>query len=814
MTNATLHSAPLAPSALQGRCMTVTGIVQGVGFRPKALQLAQAHGITGTVHNEGTAAVLMAYGASSALAGFERALRVMAGGGLRIDAVHVHETALPPQMPYAFEILSSVDAPPGLGVSPDWAACAACAAEVLDPFSRRFRYPLLACAECGPRLSVFVRPPYDRAHTTMAPFPLCAACEADYTDPNDRRFHAQAIACHVCGPKVKLSRLDGRAFALDALSFLDDTDAATSLMGKGEIVLIKGTGGYQLACDATNADAVMRLRALKQRDAKPFALMVRNLDMARQWCEVDAAAEAALSSAAAPIVLLPRLAAPDDGIRAIADDVAPGLSHLGVMLPPSPLHHLLMRRRRSPIVLTSGNVSGEPQATTLSDACKHVAGQVHYVLDHERHIERRVDDSVGRVIAGQFRVMRRARGYAPAPLPLPLGFDTHTRVLAMGGDLKNTFALLQGGQGVISQHMGDLHDATCLADQQQALSDYLRFYDFTPEVVACDAHPGYASGQMVPGRFACPVVSVGHHHAHIASCLGEHGWPLDGGRVLGIALDGLGMGEDGQLWGGEFLLADYQHAERVGTFKPVPLLGGDKAASEPWRNTYAHLMAEMGWPRFALNFDGLPLFAYLQDKPRALLEQIMHNPALAPKASSVGRLFDAVAAAIGLCRDGIAYEGEAAMRLEALITADDLAEDSELDYPFSIPRLNKGKGLPYVEPLAMWQALLGDLILQTPPARISARFHRGLAQVIVRMAVQLCEAHQVRTVALGGGVFQNKVLTERVLQGLHDAGLQALMPQHVPSNDGGLAWGQALIALARHTASATTTTPQRTAPCA
>ena len=650
------------PTVFEGRRIEVRGIVQGVGFRPQVLRLALACGIAGAVRNIGTAAVIDAFGTPAALRDFEGGVRVLKGGGLRIDSLSSSAIDVPADSPSRFDIAPSTAARPGLGIAPDWTTCAACVAETLDPFSRRYRYPFTACTDCGPRLSVFQRAPYDRANTTMAPFALCTDCAREYADPSDRRLHAQATACHACGPKAELRRLDGRAFSLDALTSLDDVDAATTLIGKGEIVLIKGLGGYQLACDATNADAVARLRELKRREAKPFALMVRDLDMLHAWCVVDEAAEAALTSAAAPIVLLPRSPTAN-----LAEGVAPGLPTLGVMLPPTALHHLLMRRRRAPIVLTSGNLSDEPQAITLEDAAERLGSQVNYALDHDRVIERRVDDSVGRVIADEFRVMRRARGCAPAPLPLPPGFDASTKVLALGGDLKNTFALLRDGSGVLSQHIGDLHDAACLADQRRALTDYQRFYDFEPDVVACDAHPGYASTQIAHEQFASRTVAVGHHHAHIAACLGEHGWPLDAAPVLGIALDGLGLGDDGQLWGGEFLLADYRHCDRIGTFKPVALIGGDLASREPWRNTYAQLMAEMGYPRFAMNYEELDLFAFLNAKPRALLDGLLADPTLAPQASSAGRLFDAVAGAIGLCRERVAYEGEAAMRLEGLI---------------------------------------------------------------------------------------------------------------------------------------------------
>lgn len=781
------HAAPMCGARLQ-----VRGIVQGVGFRPQVLRLARALGVVGSVHNEGTMAIVEAFAPGPALAEFEQRLRTLDHGGTRIDALLAQPLAVPAALPSTFSIADSALAQPGLGVAPDWAICPACCAETLDPFARRYRYAFTACTACGPRLSVFERAPYDRAHTTMAPFPLCAACAREYGDTDDRRFHAQAMACHACGPRATLRRIDGRPFSLEAMTALDDADGATSLLGRGELVLIKGLGGYQIACDATRADAVARLRALKRREGKPFALLVRDIEMARQWCLCDDVAEAALASPAAPIVLLPRRAdAP------LADGVEPGLPTLGVMLPNTALHLLLMRRRKAPIVLTSGNLSEEPQAIRLDDASARLGPSIAWVLDHDRAIQRRVDDSVGRVVGGAFRVMRRARGYAPAPLPLPEGFDHRTKVLALGGDLKNTFALVRDGQGVLSQHIGDLHDAACLADQRRALTDYLEFYAFEPDLVACDLHPGYAATQLAQERWPERQVGVGHHHAHIAACLGEHGWPLHGGKVLGIALDGIGMGEDGSFWGGEFLLADYRQAQRVGTFKPVALLGGDLAAREPWRNTYAQLMAEMGWPRFTSNYDELELHRFLSVKPREMLDAMLANPTLAPRASSVGRLFDAVAAAIGICREQVAYEGEAAMRLESLVTAQDLDEGAELDYPFAIPRLDKGKGLPYVEPLGMWQALLGDLILATPAPRIAARFHRGLAAVIVRMAQQEAERQELTTVALGGGVFQNKVLTELVLRGLEAAGLKALLPRQVPVNDGGLAWGQALISLAR-----------------
>jgi hydrogenase maturation protein HypF len=798
------ESESRTPAAWPGQRWVLGGIVQGVGLRPRVLRLAREFALVGTVRNESTRVVIEAFGPPTALGAFGQALQVLRGGGLRLQWCTNEVLPAPASPPMAFEITPSTTARASLGVAPDLATCDACTQEALNLGNRRHRYAFTACAECGPRLSVFQHPPYDRANTSMAPFPLCTACETEYADAGDRRFHAQAMACPLCGPQVQLVAMAEPNEAQPDAPHAPDAIAATAQwIDQGKIVLIKGLGGYQLACDATHVDAVNQLRALKRREAKPFALLARDVTMLRRWCDVSPAAEAALLSAAAPIVILPRRVAPA-GAGRLADAIAPGLSEIGAMLPCTALHHLLMRDRTAPIVLTSGNVSDAPQAITLAQARQQVGDGVHAVLDHNRAIERRVDDSVGRVIDGQFRVMRRARGYAPAPLALPPGFDQHTSVLALGGDLKNTFALIRDGQGVLSQHMGDLHDLSCLADQQKALRDYLRFYDFKPDLIACDGHPGYAAHQLAEDQFQGQCVTVSHHHAHIAACLGEHGWPLNGPPVLGIALDGLGLGDDGQLWGGELLLCTYQHAQRVGHLRPMPLLGGDKAAREPWRNTYAHLSCALGWERVSTEFGQLALVSMLAAKPRAVLEQMIRQPQLAPPASSTGRLFDAVAAALGLCTDRVAYEGEAAMRLEALVHAEDLLEDPALDYALALLPSPAASGLACLDPTPMWLALLNDLARHTPTPLMAARFHRGLARSIARLATQWVQSQArhpgpaVDTVALSGGVFQNRHLTELLMQALRTAGLHPLLPAEVPCNDGGLAWGQALVALARH----------------
>ncbi len=792
-----------AAAAFPAYCerIRVRGTVQGVGFRPTVWRIAKDLGVRGQVCNDGEGVLIEAWADAATLQDLIDRIRREAPPLARIEGLERSPAPLT-EVPDDFRIAVSELTAARTNVASDAAPCPACVQEIFDPFSRRFRYPFTNCTHCGPRLTIVERVPYDRPHTTMARFSMCPACGAEYTDPSDRRFHAQPIACYACGPRLALARCDGRPIALDSLTFLDEADAACTLIQRGHIVAIQGIGGYQLGCDATCVEAVEQLRIRKHRERKPFALMARDLDVIRRYCVVGAAEAELLTSPAAPIVLLDRA----DFVRgqSIAPQVAPAIRTLGFMLPNTPLHHLLLKRMDRPIVLTSGNVSDEPQAIEREDARNRLGHIAEYMLEHDRPIARRVDDSVVRVVAGRRRLMRRARGYAPAPLPLPPGFERAPRVLAFGGALKNTFCLLRGSDAILSAHNGDLDNALTRADYVKALADYRAFFDFEPEALACDLHPQYASTRLAHEEAQgsrLSLVTTQHHHAHIAACLVENSIPRHAAPVLGVALDGLGFGADGTLWGGEFLLADYAGYRRLGTFKPVALLGGEAAVREPWRSTYAHVMAEMGWPEFAMNYADLDLYRFLERKPRALLDGMRERGVNAPLASSCGRLFDAVAAAVGLAREHAFYEGQGAVELEAAIDLDCLAnEDEALDYPFSIPRLSKG--LPYVEPLAMWQAVLGDLVLGTPIGLMAARFHRGLAKIIVRMVEKLigqvtAEHAPMPVVALSGGVFQNRILFERVLNGLESRGLTVLTHSRVPCNDGGLALGQAAIAAAQ-----------------
>ena len=785
------RSAAGAPFAIEIR---VRGCVPGGGLRPMVWRFARELGVTGEVLNDGDGVLIRARGEPGALAAFLSRLSQDLPPLARVDAVE----------PRAF-----LGAPAGdrhvagergsrrSQIAADAAICDACAADVCDPFGRRYRYPFTACPHCGPRLSIMTGVPYARAATTLAGFALCPPCAAEYADPGDRRFRAEATGCRACGPRARLVRYDGRAASFAAFSLLDDPDAVAGLLTAGEIVAIKGLGGYHLACDATLPAAVARLRAATQRAARPLPVMARSLDVIRRYCAVDAAEAAALAGPQAPIVVLDAV-----GPEALPDLIAPGLATLGFLLPTTPLHHLILRRFDRPVVMTSGNRSGEPQATDDADAARRLAGIATYALVHDRPIASRVEDSVVRRADGAIRVVRRARGYCPASIKLPAGFARAPEVLAMGGDRHAAFCLIRRGEAILSQHLGDLADPAALHDYRAELARYAALFAHTPSALAIDRDPELVTSALARGHAATaglPIAVVQHHHASVAACLAENGHALAAPPVLGVVLDGLGLGDDGALWGGEFLLADYRRAERLGSCKPVAMLGGERAAREPWRNLYAHLVAELGWPALTLSFAELPLHARLAGKPRALLDGMLASGRQAPVASSCGRLFEAVAAAVGICFERQDYDGEAAARLEAAVDPHALDEGDELAYPFAIPRL-PGSTMPYLEPLAMWNAILGDLVRATPVGVIAARFHRGLARAVAQMVSKLARAGDGRrfdTVALSGSCFHNRILLEQCARRLRGDGFVVLSHAQVPSGDGGLALGQAAICAAR-----------------
>ena len=773
---------------MSGAAFIVRGQVQGVGFRPTVWRIANELGLTGNVRNVADGVEICVWG--DAIDQFAERLTDESPELAKIDAVERSDLTGP--APGMFKIASSCAIGCAGQIMPDSIICDACLTEVRDPFANRFRYPFANCTNCGPRFSIITGIPYDRCNTTMAEYTLCPVCLAEYQDPNDRRFHAQPIACHACGPRASLERIGDGTVNHEAFSMLDDVDAVGGMLLKGHIVAIKSLGGFHLACDATNSETVALLRARKRRPSKALALMARDTDVIQRYAHVSDHEIEALESPQNPIVLLKMRGEP------LPDSIAPALDRVGFMLPSTPMHHLMLRRVDRPVVMTSGNISGSPQCTTNDEAREQLLGVAEFALVHDRTIANRIDDSVVRVDLGRRRVLRRARGYAPSPIALPPGLRGGGQVLAMGGELKNTFCITNGDKAIVSQHMGDLENVATADDVSKNLKLYQDLFDHNPQVIAVDDHPDYRStkdGKEIARSADLPVIRVQHHHAHVASCLVENGWSEDQGRVLGIAMDGLGLGPDGTIWGGEFIACDYRSYQRVGCLKPVALPGGESAVREPWRNAYSHLVAEIGWTDFAMNYSDLDLYRKLSTVQRATVDAMIANGMNTPLASSCGRLFDAAAAMTGLAWDRQDHEGQAAMAFEAALDADGLNEDDELIYPFNIPQHSQLK-IPYIEPLWAWRALLGDLLLNTPVGTISARFHRGLANAITHMAVRLSKEQQLKTVVLTGGCFQNATLFELVHRGIESCGIDVLSHSEIPTNDGGLSLGQAAIAIA------------------
>jgi hydrogenase maturation protein HypF len=735
--------------------------------------------------------LIHAWGTPRALDDFVRRVRSESPPLARIDVLE--SCSLDGgEVPSDFKIAGSDRGPARTAVVPDAATCVQCLADVENAVDRRCGYAFTNCTHCGPRLSIVRGVPYDRASTSMSEFGMCARCRLEYEDPDDRRFHAQPIACPDCGPALWLEDEAGRSIADDAA---DAMEAARTHLLRGDIVALKGLGGFHVACDALNAATVARLRHTKQRSDKPLALMARSVEVIRRYCAVSPAAEAVLSSPAAPIVVLP-----STGRERVAALVAPRVSSLGFMLPNTPLHHQLLKGVDRPIVLTSGNLSDEPPCTDNDEARRRLAPVARIFLMHDRAIANRVDDSVVRIVQGRVQMLRRARGYAPAPLRLPEGFEKAPQVLAMGGELKNTFCLIKDGQAVLSQHIGDLKLALAHEDYRKNLDLFAALFDLRPEVIAVDLHPDYLSsqrGRQLADEESRHLAEIQHHHAHIAACMFDNGWPADGAKVLGVALDGMGYGSDATPWGGELLLADYRSFERLGRLAPVAMLGGAQAIREPWRSTYAHIVRAIGWRSFERDHARLELCRDLGARPRAALDSMLAAGVNCPMTSSCGRLFDAVAAALGLCRDRVSYEGQAAMELEALAERSSVAAPGA-GYPFAVTRQNGG--LMELDAAPMWTALLEDLMRPRSAASIAASFHRGLADGLTRIICALADAlgaRRFKTVALSGGVFQNALLFEAVFSQLRDAGFGVLAHARVPSHDGGLSLGQAAIAAAR-----------------
>ncbi|MBW3139662.1 carbamoyltransferase HypF [Ferrimonas balearica] len=764
-------------SSCNGIAIRVRGQVQGVGFRPFIWQLARESHLRGDVFNDSEGVLIRLCQPVDGDA-FIRTMRERLPPLARVDAVESSPCQFD-EAPTDFAISRSVAGVVNTRIAPDTATCPACLADIVRDGDRRQNYPFTNCTHCGPRFSIIRQVPYDRPFTSMADFPLCPACQQEYDDPADRRFHAQPNACPECGPSLTLYDNAGHPLAQREQALTEAVDALRA----GQIVAIKALGGYHLAVDASNDQAVSTLRQRKHRPSKPFALMVADLAMAHTLVQLNDAEAAALTSPAAPIVLLrPRTDAP------LAASVAPGMAQLGVMLASNPLQHLLMKRMGRALVMTSGNASGRPPCIDDGHALAELGPIADRLLAHNRAIVNRVDDSIVMVEGGQRQLLRRARGFVPSPLPLPGGFEQADGVLAYGADLKNTFCVLRQGQALLSAHLGDLSDPQLFASYQHNLTQFPALFDFQLRQRACDSHPGYLSSQLARqhSQDGLPCHDIDHHHAHLAACLADNGQPLDTAPVLGLVLDGLGWGgsdTEHQLWGGEILLADYRQCRYLEGLPPVALPGGDLAARAPWRNLVAHLdEACHDWEEWPL-----PELERLQQKPLGLLRQGIASGLNCPEASSAGRLFDAAAALLTPVFEQQHFEGEAAMVLEGLAWQAVKGELSPLPEPDEI------------DLSALWYGLLQGLASERPRPELALQFHQQLAAALAGRVLYQARHHQVDRVVLSGGVMQNRLLQRLLVQSLNGHGLIVLRHHHVPANDGGLALGQALIAWARQT---------------
>ncbi len=752
----------------------IRGVVQGVGFRPFVYRLAHEYGLAGWVRNTSGSVEIEVEGREASVDEFLIKLKAEAPPMARIEEVTA--ASIPPQNYTGFEIRKS-HAQKGMYqlVSPDIATCQACQEEIFSPGDRRYRYPFTNCTNCGPRFTIIKDIPYDRSRTTMRRFRMCADCQREYDDPLDRRFHAQPNACPRCGPSLQLVDSCG--------SPVNSTDAirsAAELLKEGKILAVKGLGGFLLTCDATNREAVKVLRERKGRPSKPLAVMMASLEEVSRHCLVSPEEESLLLSPQRPIVLL--------GWRkgsSICPEVAPGLKYLGVMLPYTPLHHLLMREAGLPLIMTSGNLSEEPIVKDNNEALSRLGQIADYFLLHNRDIYARYDDSVYVVERGAPQAVRRARGYAPYPIHLP--FKARP-VLASGAEEKNTFCLTRDQHAFMSQHIGDMENEETLQHFEAAIELYRKLFRIEPEIVAHDLHPEYLStkyalGLKAEGKPGLRLVPVQHHHAHIVSCLVENNVE---GPVIGVAFDGTGYGADGTLWGGEFLVADWKSFKRAGYLEPVPMPGGAAAIRKPYRMALGYLYTLMGQD---VSLAGLPVLSRVDPEELAVVKRQLERRLNSPLTSGAGRLFDAVSALTGV-RGVVDYEAQAAIELE-MVALDAIDSLDGGHYPFSIV---EEAGCNVVKLGELISAVVKEVREGVPVSLMAARFHRTMAEIIVRTCQLVARGNGIKLVALSGGVFQNRLLSRLALEALRKEGFEVLTHSVVPCNDGGISLGQAVIA--------------------
>ena len=753
----------------------ITGAVQGVGFRPFVYKIAQQFDLIGEVYNDSIGVVIIVQCTQIQLDKLLLSLNNDAPELSRIIDISIVENYQDDKVYKDFSISKSRKGKASAVVLPDACICNDCIDDITDKNNRRYGYAFTNCTNCGPRFSIIKQIPYDRKSTSMSVFPMCNQCEKEYQNPIDRRFHAQPNACPDCGPQLQLTDATGENVATNNI-----IEKTVSLLKQGKIIAIKGIGGFHLACLASIESAVVTLRQRKHRKHKPFALMARDVSIVKQYCLVSDQEEYLLTDRVSPIVLLTKA---NDLLSA---QVAPKQKSLGFMLPYSPLHYLLLQELDEPLVLTSGNQSHNPQIIDNQYALNELGKIADYFLLHNRDIVNRVDDSVVQYVADDLRFIRRARGYAPTSMPLPKGFEGCEGLLAVGAELKNTFCLLTESQAIISQHIGDLKTLESYQDFQDNIDLYQQLYETEIKYLACDLHPDYLSSKYAENYAQTNNIklnAVQHHHAHIAACLFEQGRAADSDKVLGVVWDGMGLGADNNLWGGEFLLANYLGFNRVAQFEYTALLGGDKATNEPWRMAYAYFKKHK-----------LPMGEWFVDKPVKAFDALLDSNMPLNYTSSVGRLFDAVAYVLGICNQQISYEAQAAIELENLAN-DCLQPDQHRAYDFELELIS---GHYIINTDKLWVAILEDLNSNLDRADIAYKFHLSLGKLLVNSVLKLRQEHSFDIVVLSGGVFNNKLLLE-LIQGLFDKinNMTLLIPSQIPLGDGGISLGQAAVCAAR-----------------
>ncbi|MFH1662587.1 MAG: carbamoyltransferase HypF [Chloroflexota bacterium] len=756
---------------IQSLKISVIGVVQGVGFRPFVYRIAKENALNGWVRNTSGSVEIVVEGKEEDLNTFLHSLKTEAPPICHIEDIKTRRQAAAGYTGFSIKTSRSYEGRYQL-ISPDIATCPQCLAEIMGPADRRYRYPFTNCTNCGPRFTIIKDIPYDRPRTTMAEFKMCPQCRREYDDPSDRRFHAQPNACAVCGPQLEMVDKQGKMVAAgnEALK------TAVEKLFKGSILAIKGLGGFLFACDATSDEAVALLRKRKHRAAKPLAVMFEDIEQARRHCRITPEEEDLLLSSPSPIVLVRWLENPN-----MSSLVAPGLKYQGIMLPYTPLHHLLLKDVAIPLVMTSGNISEEPIVCDNDEALQTLEGIADYFLMHNRDIYARYDDSV--VMAGdETQIIRRARGYAPSPIHLPF---KSKQILACGGELKNTFCLVQGDYVFVSQHIADMENLESLEHYKNTIELYKKLFSVKPQIIAHDLHPDYMTTdyarELAEADSQLSICAVQHHHAHIVSCMVENGVTQP---VIGVAFDGTGYGIDGQIWGGEFLLADYRGFQRLGQLQYMPLPGGDAAIKKPYRIAISYIYSLLG--KAALKRQAF--ISAIDDVEIETIIKQLDRQLNAPLTSSCGRLFDAVSALIGIMGE-IKYEAQAAIELEMVAT--DAGSDDNRSYPFSVVK-DKGRYIiGFGNTLA---AIISDLEKGVNQPVIAARFHRTIAQMTADVCRCIADETSVSRIALSGGVFQNRLLLKLTLDALNRARLDVITHRQLPTNDGCISLGQAVIA--------------------